>query len=128
MPTRSAEVAYLVGAGGAGGGGSGHDLVGDRPMINFLVSKDLQGLYVRITPGYSLDGVGPLDFYRAGTSSIETLLLERHLDKLLWSKMEEVRRVSYLRGWRDAKAHKVKSTSFPKCVDVLDWERKDAGL
>ena len=32
MPARSAEVAYLVGAGGAGGGGSGHDLVGDRKM------------------------------------------------------------------------------------------------
>jgi len=96
-------------------------------FINFLVSKDLQGLYVRITPEYPLSGVGPLDFYRAGASSIETLLLEQQLDNLIWSKMEEVRRVSYLRGWRDAKAHRVKRTSFPTCVDVLDWENKDAG-
>lgn len=95
--------------------------------ISFVSSNDGGGLYVEVRP----DGLGEnlcLDFYRAGASVIETTLLRRHIRQALDNQMEAIRKVSYLRGWRDAKSKRKKKDWFASCVDVRDWETKEAGL
>jgi hypothetical protein len=69
-----------------------------------------------------------LDFYRAGASPLETQILTVEIHEKLRAHMEEVRRVAYLRGWRDAKAKRKKVTWYPGWFEVLDWERREAGL
>ena len=95
--------------------------------ISFISSSDGQGLYVRVRP----DGIEKdlnLDFHRASASVIETRLLQRYLYTALSNQMEQVRQVSYLRGWRDAKSKRKKKDYFASSVDVRDWEEKEAGL
>lgn len=95
--------------------------------ILFLPEPNGHGLYVRLIPAGLGENV-QLDFYRAGTSRIEATLLGRHLQEGLDAQMELVRRVSYLRGWRDAKSKRKKHEWFASCVDVREWESKEAGL
>ena len=95
--------------------------------ISFISSDGKKGLFVRVRPDGLEKGLC-LDFYRDGASAIETTLLQRHLYKVLQDQMEAVRKVSYLRGWRDAKSKRKKKDWFASCVDVRDWETKEAGL
>ena len=87
-----------------------------------------QGVWVRLGNDYPLKTQENLDFYRAGASSIETALLRKHLQDQLDAMMEEVRQVSYLRGWRDAKSKRKKQAWFSDFAQVMDWEKKEAGL
>ena len=68
-------------------------------------------------------------FGRECASPIERELLREHLIAALNNTFERIRRVSYMRGWRDAKSKKrAKEQWFPCGSDVVDWERKEAGL
>lgn len=96
-------------------------------MISFISSDSRKGLFVRVRP----DGLEKdlcLDFYRYGASTIETTLLRQYLCTALQDQMEQIRTVSYLRGWRDAKSKRKKKDWFASSVDVRDWEEREAGL
>lgn len=90
-------------------------------MIQFCWSTDKKTLWVKIQdPDTSLP---PIWFRREASSELECQLLQAHLDRTLGALLEDIRRVSYERGWKDAKKKKAKSTNFPHCLRVLDWER-----
>lgn len=89
-------------------------------MIQFLWSTDKKTLWVKVTES---EGLPALWFRREASSELECQLLQAHLDRTLGSLLEDLRRVSYERGWKDAKRKKAKSTNFPHCLRVLDWER-----
>jgi len=89
-------------------------------MIKCLRSQDGGSVVIRIEAG----DLGMLQFVRASGSNIETILLQRHIEHLIGEAMQEIRRTSYNRGWRDAKSKKkVKATFFPIYPAVLEWER-----
>lgn len=68
-------------------------------------------------------------FARDSASEIERELLREHLIASLNDTFERIRKVSYLRGWRDAKAKKKSKQQWFACYsDVLDWEKEEAGL
>ena len=96
-------------------------------MLISILSTE-QGVWVRLGTDAPLHKQPALDFYRAGASQIETALLRQHLQDQLDAMMEEVRQVSYLRGWRDAKSKRKKQSWFPDIAQVMDWEKKEAGL
>jgi hypothetical protein len=96
-------------------------------MIRITRAKENAGVYIEITPGGPLEDHPVLDFYRAGASPMETLLLCEQLRTQLETLMMGVRRVSYRSGWRDAKSKRKKKEWFAGCAEVLNWERIDAG-
>lgn len=81
-----------------------------------------------------VDGKGPLeglrfDFFRHCASETERRLLDHYLRLQLRDTFREIRRVSYLAGWRDAKGKKnAKRNLFPECPTILEWEKREAGL
>jgi len=97
-------------------------------MIDLVKSSDGKGLFIRVTPRWPLKESIRLDFYRAGASEIETALIEQHLDALIADSTEALRKVSYLRGWRDAKSKRRKADGFTSGLVVDEWEKKEAGL
>ena len=92
--------------------------------IQFLRTQDDKHILVRFT----IDGLGDLDFYRASASTIETRLLRDKIYNEFSAQMENVRSVSYRRGWKHRGSHKkdAKKSGFATCAEVLDWERKEA--
>jgi len=94
--------------------------------IEILSEKEEKGVYLKVT----IEGFEPFWFYRQGASKIETQLLHEKLRSLFGQQMRQVRTVSYLRGWRDAKAKRVKQDKDwnPVSVDLMNWEKKEAGL
>lgn len=90
-------------------------------MIQFLWSTDKKTLWVKVTES---EGFPALWFRREAASELECQLLQAHLDTSLRRMVEEVRRVSYARGWKDAKKKKARSTTFAGCLKVLEWERE----
>ena len=95
--------------------------------IRLLSAEGGKGLYIELKPDDLGENV-TLDFYRDSASTIEATLLRRYVQKALADQMQQVRQVSYLRGWRDAKSKRTKRDWFPCCVNVPDWEKKEAGL
>ena len=94
--------------------------------MNIHIHKEpnSKGVYLKV----SLDGLEPLWFYRDGASKLETQLLNDELYRQFSKQLEELRKVSYLRGWRDAKAKRVKTQFFADVLFMTDHERKAAGL
>ena len=93
-------------------------------MITFAPGQDKTKLFVTITPRSPLDPKLELDFCRSCASEIEQVLLREHLRMALNDMVEEIRRVSYRAGWRDAKSkQRPKLTCFASCLRILDWER-----
>ena len=89
-------------------------------MIKCLRSQDGGSVVIRIEAG----DLGTLQFCRSSGSTIEAILLQRHIEHLIGEAMQEIRRTSYNRGWRDAKSKKkAKDTFFPTHPAVLEWER-----
>lgn len=98
-------------------------------MIRIVRSHDNKGLFVSLELGYPMPEKMELDFFRASASEVETRLLEQEVRKKLHGLFEEIRKVSYLKGWKDAKSKKArKSHVFPNRMYMDDWERKEAGL
>ena len=94
-------------------------------MIHVVKCTNDKGLFVRIKPCSPLNDAVRLDFYRACASDIECDLLQAHLDAMISENMEQIRKVSYNAGWRDAKSHKKsKRDWFASATEVMDWERK----
>ena len=97
-------------------------------MVRFIQSNDHAGIVLRVTVGYPLKEGTLIDFYHACSSPIESVLLQPHIEKAIAGTMEEIRRVSYQRGWRAAKSKKVKKSDwFPSLTQVQEWEKKEAG-
>lgn len=96
--------------------------------MQILCTNNKEGLVIRIKPSAPLDQTLCLDFYRAGASSIETVLLQVQLQRVFDEQTEHLRRVSYLRGWRAAKSKLKKASWFADYQKVLEWEEKEAGL
>jgi hypothetical protein len=97
-------------------------------MIRVVGEKDNgSGVYIEINLGYPLDDM-KLHFYRAGTSSLEAVLLRREIDKQLGAHMEQISRTYYKMGWREKASRKCsKRTFFSSNTVLLDWELKAAG-
>ena len=95
--------------------------------IRIAKNDNPKQLFVGITTG---GVVGEeLWFVRDGASEIERELLREHLIASLSDTFERIRKVSYLRGWRDAKSKKkLKQQWFACQSDMLDWEKREAGL
>lgn len=90
-------------------------------------SVNKKRLWISVDAGHPLKE--KIWFPRDCASEIEAALLEKQIDGKLNATAEEIRKVSYSTGWRDAKSKKrTKRTWFVMCLNVLDWERKDAGL
>ena len=64
-----------------------------------------------------------LNFWRENISEVEMVLLQKALNDALGEQLENIRKVSYERGWRDKASHKnAKNTWFPTSLDIMDWE------
>ncbi len=90
-------------------------------MISILREDNQQAVWVKVE---ALGDLPPLWFRRESASALECRLLCERLRQELGTRLEEIRRVSYERGWKDAKAKRPRSTVFPTCTKVLDWEHK----
>lgn len=94
--------------------------------LQILRGQEKTTLWIRVTGQYPVEM--KFDFSHQCASEVERNLLEAHLRDVLASKYEALRRISYNMGWRHAKGKKVKkNTYFQSCIDVTDWERKEAG-
>lgn len=69
--------------------------------------------------------LGILQFHRESASEIEKILLTKELKENLQRDMREIRRISYLRGWRDAKAKRRKHDCFSSFPSVMSWEKEE---
>ena len=86
--------------------------------------RDDKGVYIKV----KVDNLDWLYFYRESASPVESKLLDAHLSKELEKALEQVRRVSYLTGWRDKSAKRLKRKWFNSCLNIFDWEKQEAGL
>ena len=91
-------------------------------MIEFLRSTDNQAIWIKVTAGGPI--TEPLWWRHECLSALECQLLQDYLKRAMATQLEEIRRVSYERGWKDAKSKKGKSTTFATCMTVLGWERQ----
>jgi hypothetical protein len=94
-------------------------------MIRIVRSSDNPKLiWVAFKPGFPLGENEEVFFSRECASEIECKLLCEKLQSQLGLNMEEIRKVSYQRGWKQAKAKKGgKCTWFATHSAVLPWER-----
>lgn len=89
--------------------------------IQLLRGTDKQSLCLR----FNIDGVeSDIDFWRSGVNEVEMVLLQQHLLEKFGNHMEEIRRVSYERGYRHGKRREMKDTTFARCHTLLEWEKK----
>ena len=96
-------------------------------MFQFTKGTDEKILWVRVMGEYPVKQL--FDFHLECATTVERSLLEKHLVTVMEKHCEELRRVSYLAGWRMAKSKKMqKRRYFNDCVEVMDWEKKEAGL
>lgn len=93
--------------------------------IHFFREGKGDGVFIRLDLGEPL---GKLWFHRPGASPLEQQLLWTELCSVLDNQMQQIRKASYLCGWRDAKSKRRKETWFSRYCDVTDWEKKKAGL
>lgn len=88
--------------------------------IQLLRGNDKKSLCLR----FNIDGVETdIDFWRSGMSEVEMVLLQQHLLKVFGDHMEEIRKVSYGRGWNDHKRKLPRRDTFARCHELFEWER-----
>jgi hypothetical protein len=99
-------------------------------MIRITRSQnDPKAVIVGITPGFPLDNQKELWFVRTCASDIEAQLLCEMLRHKVDENMSVVRKASYFRGWKHAKAKKGgKRLLFPTAVSLLLWEKEEANV
>ena len=96
-------------------------------MIRIIRSSGNNKLiWVAFKPGFPLGENEEVFFMRECASEIECKLLYEKLQGQLGRTMEEIRKVSYQRGWRQAKAKKGgKHKWFSPHSAVLPWEKEE---
>ena len=97
-------------------------------MITVKRSTENTAVALELEIGFPLPDGMLLSFWRSGLTEVETRLLAVAIRGAIAANMTEIRRVSYLRGWRDKASHKNKEGWFASHPSVMPWERKDAGL
>ncbi len=96
-------------------------------MIRVVYSADSKtGLFLGLKPGHPVNE--EVLFFRECASPLERALLQQHMTEYISALFREVRRTSYLSGWRDAKSKKLKRDFFSGMSEVVEWEKKQAGL
>lgn len=65
-----------------------------------------------------------IDFWRSDLSEVEMVLLKQYIEKAFGDHMQEIRSVSYRRGWNDHKRKQSQAGWFARCHELLDWEKK----
>ena len=94
-------------------------------MINVQYTSDKKHVVITIQ---GLGQIVDLKFYRDAASEIEAVLLQKHILEAISHGFKDIRRVSYLRGWRDAKSKKRKKEDwFPPHPTITPWERNEIG-
>jgi hypothetical protein len=97
--------------------------------VHVSLGAEMKGVFVSVELSSKIGGVKEIDFYRAGSSPVESELLCLKLQKQLQAMMEHVRKCAYLKGWKDKASHKVKKDEwFSGAAGVKEWEEKEAGL
>ena len=99
-------------------------------MLRVRRSKDNPlELWIVVEPGFPLESTETIWMKRACASVIECQMLCELLQRKIDENMAEVRKASYFRGWKHAKAKKSgRRIWFPTAVSLLPWEKEEAGL
>lgn len=91
----------------------------DNPLI----------LWIALKPGFPLSNNEEVWLKRECASETECRLLCELLQRKIGDNMTLVRKVSYFRGWKHAKAKKGgKRIWFPTAVSLLPWEKEEANV
>lgn len=86
-------------------------------------------LFVGIKPGFPLPENEEVWFQRECASPMECRLLCEMLQRKQGEQLSLLRKASYFRGWKHAKAKKGgKRIWFPTAFELLPWEKVEAGL
>lgn len=92
-------------------------------------ANDTKAVMVGITPGFPLKDQSEIWFVRNCSSEIEAQLLCELLQLKIGDNMALVRKASYFRGWKHAKAKKGgKRSVFTTAVSLLPWEKDEANV
>ena len=97
-------------------------------MITVNRSTENKAVALALQIGFPLPDGMELLFWRSGMTEVETHLLCAAIRKAIETNMTEIRRVSYLRGWRDKASHKLKEGWFASHSSIIPWEKENAGL
>lgn len=99
-------------------------------MLRVIQSSDNpKVLWISLCPGSPLKEDEVVWFQRECASEIECTLLCELLKGAAHDTMTMVRKVSYWRGWKHAKAHKGgKMDWFAGTMNALLWEKNEVGL
>lgn len=86
-------------------------------------------LSIAVKPGFPLEEDTTIWFLHECASELEGQLLCELLQRNLGDTLAIIRKASYFRGWKHAKAKKAgKRIWFSTACSLLPWETKEAGL
>lgn len=86
-------------------------------------------LWIAMKPGFPLPENEEIWFKRECASAMECQLICELLQRKQGEQLSLLRKASYFRGWKHAKAKKGgRRIWFATAFDLLPWEKEEAGL
>ena len=89
-----------------------------------MITTDRDGKTVRININTGVNVSAPVfPFVRSFEDETTAEIVRLHIRHEIMQRMEKIRRVSYERGWSDAKKKRPKSDIFPSATLLFPWEK-----
>lgn len=93
------------------------------------LTENAKVLWIAMKPGFPLRDNEEIWFMRECASDVECQLLCELIQRKQGEMLSLIRKASYFRGWKHAKAKKGgKRIWFPTSFELLQWECREAGL